>query len=83
MNRISDQLGLNFTSCKKIQHLIKELEERLKKHFLGKLNIRNQNSEKNLSTLEKEEDLLRLQDDSLHSTIDSTTRVLSTLEKEV
>ena len=35
-----------------------------------------------LSTLEKEEDLLRLQDDSLHSTTDSTTRVLSTLEKE-
>jgi hypothetical protein len=35
-----------------------------------------------LSTLEKEEDLLRLQDDSLHSTTDSTTHVLSTLEKE-
>ena len=35
-----------------------------------------------MSTLEKEEDLLRLQDDSLHSTTDSTTRVLSTLEKE-
>jgi hypothetical protein len=35
-----------------------------------------------LSTLEKEKDLLRLRDDSLHSTTDSTTHVLSTLEKE-
>jgi hypothetical protein len=53
MNRISDQLGLNLSSSKKIQHLIKELDERLKKHFLGKLNIRNQNFERNIVNLRK------------------------------
>ena len=80
MNRISGQLGLNLSSCKKNSALNKGIGRTHYEALFGKCATVGLTSETKipkeiLSTLEKKEDLLRLQDDSLHSTTDSTTHV--------